>query len=247
VHFVQDSIPKNGFDETTLDLLQNIASGHSTNFTRNAMKMQDTNSVEEAVYAVLYQHTLLNVSSQNICRIINWMVNTDCFSFELTPTVQYINSEYFNRIGYQNFKNLINYHTVNSFLREEALTELANAFLAIPSFNTSLEIRQDLIHQEKVSFQDEFLPKLDPKLSYERNADDNIYSVMMKQPIALFFYMSVCILVTSSLILFNDSRFNRRDDLLKSHFQSASRALREKQMHYDKDHASVNDNSTTSS
>lgn len=229
VYFIQDTRTTDDFDETALNLLGHLSSEYTTNFTVKEMQREMIYSVEEAVYAALYQETILKVSSRSICSFYNWIVNTDCFSFELAPTVKYFDSEYFNQIGNKRFANLINLHTVNSFVLKDSAEHLASALLAIPSFNTSLEIRHDLVGPEEILFTNQFVPELDPGLSYEQK-QDHLYTDMLKQPTALFLYLSLCALAMSIIILITDTRYNRRGDLLKSHFQSVSRAILEKRI-----------------
>lgn len=227
-YFIQDTIPKDaGFDENTIDLLQNISSTHSTNFTVAELQRQVTHSIEEAVYATLYQKTLLKLSSQKTCRMINWIVSTDCYLFELSPTVIYYDSEYFNELGNTRFQALVHQHTVHSFLANDGLEQLTIALQTVPSFDTLLEIRHDLEAPETVTFVQQFVPKLDARLLYE-DKKENRYLDTMKRPIALLFYTSICIFAISCIILFTDVKSSRRNDLLKLHFQSASRAILEK-------------------
>lgn len=231
VYFIQDSRTLDDFDETALNLFENLASEHSTNFTNGELKREMIYSVEEAVYVALYQRTILKVSSRSICSFVNWIVNTDCFSFELSPIIKYFDSEYLNQIGNKRFANLINRHTVNSLVMTDPAQQLANDLLTIPSFSTSLEIRQDSVAIEEVVFDNQFVPALDPRLSYEQQEKkDHLYVEILKQPSAVFLFISLGIFAISIVIVIKDWRYNRRDDLLKLHFQSASRAILEKRV-----------------
>lgn len=228
VYFTQDTRTTDDFDPEALSSLEALSSEHTTNFTIKELRTKEIiYSVEEAVYAALYQETLLKVSSRSICSIYNWIVNMDCFSFELSPIVKYFDSEYFNQIGNTRFVKLINLHTVNSFALKDSIEYLASALLKIPSFNTSLEIRKDSVDLEEILFAKQFVPTLDPRLSYEQKKDQ-LYIDALKQPTALFLYIALSILAMSTMILIADSRYSRRNDLLKLHIQSVSRAMLEK-------------------
>lgn len=240
----------NTIDDTTLssaakEVFQSLASSHGTNTTKYSLKAQKFHSVEEAIYEALFNKTTIEISSQSSCPLSTWIVSTDCVLLTLSPDVSFYKNDYFLQHGQGKFIKLLDYHTSMAFTSQEnSLEEFKSNLMSSREFNSLADIRSDVILPEEVIFEDQFRPVMDPRIYYDMKKE-NAFITMARRPASLFFYSSIGFLIGTMFLIWNDRRYEERNKLLKSHFNTVSRAMLEKPS-YEEGEESVQGNVTDS-
>ena len=248
-YFAANTIDNNTLSSAAKEVFQSLASSHGTNITKYNLKAQKFHSVEEAVYEVLFNKTTIEISSQSSCPLSTWIVSTDCVLLTLSPEVSFYKNDYFLQHGQGSFLKLLDYHTSTAFTSQEnSLEEFKSNLMSSQEFNSLADIRSDVIFPEEVMFEDQFRPVMDPRIYYDtkkENAFITMFITMARRPISLFFYSSIGFLIGVMFLIWNDRRYEERNKLLESHFNTVSRAMLEIPS-YEEGEESVQGNGTDS-
>ena len=243
-YFAGGTIDKNTLSSAAKEGFQSLASSYGTNRTNYNLKAQKFHSVEEAIYEVLFNETTIEISSQSSCPLSTWIISTDCVLLTLSPEASFYKNDYFLQHGQGSFLKLLDYHTSTAFTSQEnSLEEFKSNLMSSQEFNSLAVIRSDAILPEEVMFEDQFRPVMDPRIYYDLKKENAF--TMARRPLSLFFYSSIGFLIGVMFLIWNDRRCEKRNKLLKSHFNTVSRAMLEKSS-YEEGEESVQGNGTDS-